>query len=158
LATNPRSVKRSVAATTLPPPVARLCRRLSGVFADDAVDAAPTYCHANVWGGFVFRAEWLERDDTGPGLIGITITHRVPMPIRLMRGVAGLALSRRQAEVCVLLAAGAMIDTIAERLGISRHTANEHARWIYNKLDVHSRAELVTRLLASPPADPASQG
>jgi DNA-binding CsgD family transcriptional regulator len=38
---------------------------------------------------------------------------------------------------------------IAERLGITRHTANEHGRSIYNKLDVHNRAELVNRLLSA---------
>ena len=32
--------------------------------------------------------------------------------------------------------------------GISKHTANEHARWIYNKLDVHSRSELVSKMLS----------
>ena len=34
-----------------------------------------------------------------------------------------------------------------KRLGISRHTAIAHGRWIYHKLDVHNRAELVNRLL-----------
>jgi DNA-binding CsgD family transcriptional regulator len=103
----------------------------------------------NVWGGFTFRAEWLSRDDVATGLIGITVRHKVPLPIKLMRNTQSLPLSRRQAEVCVLMATGASNDMIAERLGISKHTANEHGRWIYNKLDVHSRAELVSKLLSN---------
>ncbi len=32
---------------------------------------------------------------------------------------------------------------------ISKHTAIAHGRWIYNKLDVHNRAELVSKLLSN---------
>jgi DNA-binding CsgD family transcriptional regulator len=46
------------------------------------------------------------------------------------------------------MASGASNESIAQRLGISRHTAKEHGRWIYNKLDVHNRAELVAKLLS----------
>ena len=45
------------------------------------------------------------------------------------------------------MATGYTLEKIAERLGISRHTANEHGRWIYNKLDVHNRTELVNKVL-----------
>jgi DNA-binding CsgD family transcriptional regulator len=45
------------------------------------------------------------------------------------------------------MATGASNEEIAERLGISRHTAKQHGRWIYNKLDVHNRAELVSKIL-----------
>ena len=133
----------------LPPALVRLCRNLHRIFADDGSASAPIYDHSNVWGRFTFRAEWLDQGALGSGLIAITITHKVPLPIRLTRSVKKLPLSRRQAEVCVLLATGASNETVAERLGISKLTANEHARWIYNKLDVHSRAELVSKLLSN---------
>ena len=119
------------------------------IFSDDASASAPTCHHSNVWGGFTFRAQWLEKDDPASGLIAITISHKVPLPIRLMRNVQKLPLSRRQAEVCVLMATGASNEKVAERLGISKHTANEHGRWIYNKLDVHNRAELVSKILST---------
>jgi DNA-binding CsgD family transcriptional regulator len=148
LASSPRSVNGTFSRPdTLPPPVAQLCRNLSKVFSDDVPSSAPTYHHSNVWGGFTFRAQWLDQDEPASGLIGITISRKVALPIRLMRSAQKLSLSARQAEVCVLIATGASIETIAERLGISRHTANEHGKWIYHKVDVHTRAELVSKLL-----------
>lgn len=38
--------------------------------------------------------------------------------------------------------------TIAEKLGVSRHTAISHRRTIYAKLDVRNRAELVAKVLS----------
>jgi len=71
------------------------------------------------------------------------------LPITLTRSIGRQNLSRRQAEVCVLMATGCSHEAIADRLGISKHTANEHGRWIYQKLDVHNRAELVSKLLSA---------
>jgi DNA-binding CsgD family transcriptional regulator len=136
-------------SAVLPAPIARLCQSLSKVFSDGASASPPTYHHANVWGGFTFRAQWLDQDDPASGLIGITVSHKVPLPVRLIRSVTRLSLTRRQAQVCMLMASGISNDKIAEQLGISRHTAIAHGRWIYNKLDVHNRAELVSKLLSN---------
>jgi len=62
--------------------------------------------------------------------------------------VGELPLSRRQAEVCILVANGTSVDNIASQLGISKHTAVAHGRWIYNRLDVHNRTELANKLLS----------
>ena len=109
---------------------------------------APSYHCRNIWGGFNFRAQWLEGIEAASGLIAITVGHQEPLPIRLIRNAERLPLSRRQAEICVLMAAGFSHEKIAERLGISHHTVNEHGRWIYNKLDVHNRVELVNKVLS----------
>ncbi len=137
-------LKRSIA---LPPPLVRLCRDLARTFSDDATASAPTYHHQNVWGGFQFRAHWLDRSDPNSGLIGIAVNHKEPIAVRLIRRVGELPLTGRQAQACLLMAKGASYDRIADQLGISKHTAIAHARSIYNKLDVHNRAELVSRLL-----------
>ena len=151
LVTNPRSVSGTApgSSAVLPAPVARLCQSLYRIFLDDASASAPTYHHSNVWGVFVFRAQWLDQGDPASGLIGITISHKVPLPIRLIRGVKRFPLTRRQAQICILMATGASNDTIAQELGISKHTAIAHGRWIYNKLDVHNRSELVSKLLSN---------
>jgi len=52
-------------------------------------------------------------------------------------------LTNRELEVLNLLAHGAGTNTIAERLGVSRHTVHNHIAVMLNKLGVHSRAEAV---------------
>jgi DNA-binding CsgD family transcriptional regulator len=133
----------------LPAPVVRICGNLGRASSGDADASAPVYHHRNVRGGFRFRAEWLDGNDPACGIIAITVTHLEPLPLTLTRNVERLLLTRRQAEVCVLMATGYSHEKIAERLGISKHTAKEHGRWIYNTLDVHSRTELVSKILCA---------
>jgi DNA-binding CsgD family transcriptional regulator len=76
------------------------------------------------------------------------VIHKLPLPLSLTQSAQELPLSRRQVEVCVLMATGTSNEEIAERLGISRPTVKEHARWIYNKLDVHNCTELVSKISA----------
>ena len=135
--------------SSLPRPLVQLCRNLSQIFTEEPASVAPSFRCTNLWGGFTFRAQWLNGDETACGLIGITVTHEVPLPIRLMRTVRLLPLSRRQTEVCVLMAIGASSDLVATQLGISRNTALAHGRSIYDKLDVHNRSELLTKLLST---------
>jgi DNA-binding CsgD family transcriptional regulator len=68
----------------------------------------------------------------------------------LMRSIGHLHLSTRRAEVCFLMANGASMENIALRLGISTHTAVAHGRWIYERQNVHTRTELLNKLLAVP--------
>ncbi|MHC4393039.1 MAG: response regulator [Planctomycetota bacterium] len=52
-------------------------------------------------------------------------------------------LTRREREVCGLLAAGHTVPEIAGMIGISRKTVDVHKTRLMKKLDVHNRAELV---------------
>ena len=110
----------------------------------------PAYHCQNVWGAFTFHAQWLDEAEAPSGLIGITISHQEPLPIRLMRSIEHLQLSARRAEVGFLMANGASMENIALRLGISTHTAVAHGRWIYERLNVHTRTELLSKLLTVP--------
>jgi DNA-binding CsgD family transcriptional regulator len=132
----------------LPHPLVRICRDIFRIFSDDPVPSAPVYHHRNIWGGFRFEAQWLNASDPASGLIGITVSHQEPVGLRLARRVAELPLTRRQAQVCLLMANGHSNAAIAARIGIAKHTAITHGRWIYNRLDVHNRTELVNKLLA----------
>ena len=98
LATHPRNGPDTVFAGVdiLPPRLLRLCRDLGRVFADDPAAAAPSYHCRNVWGGFNFRAQWLDGIDAASGLIAVTVSHQEPLPIRLIRKVERLPLSRRR--------------------------------------------------------------
>ena len=150
LATHPRYVPDAAerGSAVLPPALAQICRDLVLVFEDKAPAAAPAYQCQNVWGGFSFRAQWLEGATPQSGLIGITVSHQEPLPIKLLRRASELPLSPRQAEISALMAQGHSLDEIAGRLGLSKHTAVAHGRTIYEKLGVHNRSELLGALLA----------
>jgi DNA-binding CsgD family transcriptional regulator len=66
--------------------------------------------------------------------------------------LAGLGLTRRQAEVLQLLASGASEDEIAVRLGISRRTAQKHLEHCYRRLGVNSRSKAAAIAWAAEPA------
>jgi LuxR family maltose regulon positive regulatory protein len=54
-------------------------------------------------------------------------------------------LTEREIEVLRLYAAGLTNEAIAHRLYVSRNTVKWYAKNIYRKLDVHSRAEALSR-------------
>lgn len=56
-------------------------------------------------------------------------------------------LSRREAEVVKYLCRGDTNKGIAERLFISKLTVKGHVRKIYQKMGVHNRATLVSKIL-----------
>jgi DNA-binding CsgD family transcriptional regulator len=133
----------------LPPAVVRICENLTRVLNNKNTTEAPEYHHRSVWGDFTFRAYRLDPTDASSSLVGVTVAHRQPLPIGLAWQISQLPLTARQAEVCFLMTVGLSYAEIAERLGISPHTAIAHSRLIYEKLDVSNRTELATKLLAS---------
>jgi DNA-binding CsgD family transcriptional regulator len=138
----------------LPPPVVRICRNLVRAFKERLAEdigeelAPPVWRHRNVWGGFTFRAYWLPAARGAPPLLGVTVHRQEPLPLRFLRRMGDLPLSAREGEACLLLLAGHSRPTIAERLGVSQHTAIGHVRNIYAKLNVRNRAELAAKVLS----------
>ena len=57
------------------------------------------------------------------------------------------SLTRREAELLELLAAGCRHSEAAQRLGVSPHTVNSHAKNIYRKLGVRSAVAAVALAL-----------
>ena len=70
-------------------------------------------------------------------------TGAAPASVRLQ---AAYGMTPREAEVAMLLAEGCSNTTVAQRLGISPHTARHHTQRVLGKLGVHSRAEAGARL------------
>jgi PAS domain S-box-containing protein len=58
---------------------------------------------------------------------------------------AAVDLTPREVEVLRLLAAGSTTAKLADQLGISRTTANNHVQHIMKKLSAHSRLEAIRR-------------
>lgn len=74
-------------------------------------------------------------------------------PALLVDGIATKfrTLSRREAEVCSLVAHRLDTSEIAECLSISRRTVEKHLEKIFQKLSVQSRGQLRRRLGVLPP-------
>jgi DNA-binding NarL/FixJ family response regulator len=60
------------------------------------------------------------------------------------------ALSPREQSVLDLLSKGYLYKEIAESLGVSVPTVNTYIRRIYEKLQVHSRSQAITKYLKKP--------
>lgn len=57
--------------------------------------------------------------------------------------VVSQSLTKREREVCRMLAMGHTVPEIAKIIGISRKTVDVHKTRLMKKLDIHNRAELV---------------
>lgn len=66
--------------------------------------------------------------------------------------LAAHGLTPREVDVARLVLRGTPTATIADTLHISRHTVQDHLKAIFDKVGVHSRRELVGRLLGAPPS------
>ena len=68
---------------------------------------------------------------------------QVDLEARCTALAAAHKLSRREEEVLALLAKGRSVPFIAEEFTVSKGTVKTHVRHIYEKLDVHSKQELL---------------
>jgi DNA-binding CsgD family transcriptional regulator len=92
-------------------------------------------------------------DDAEPKLNGhVMLTGRLQQPLYAEQPDAALtqrlaSLSRREQDVARLVLDGLPTREIAQRLFISERTVETHLANIFDKLDVHSRGDLVDSLL-----------
>lgn len=70
-----------------------------------------------------------------------------PSPQDILKVAYSYGLQKRETEVLELLRDGASVKKIATHMNISGHTVNQHLRSIYRKLDVHSRAQAVGKVI-----------
>ena len=89
----------------------------------------------------------------GPGLanLGVALIVQVVSHAPTLESSkerwAYFGLTARETEVARLLVQGGSYKSIAHRLGVSIDTVRSHIRHVYAKLDVHSLAEAVNRML-----------
>ncbi len=85
----------------------------------------------------------------GKGVLDPDVTGRVMQAIaRNELSNSDVGLSQREIEVLRLLATGKTTTAIARTLFISENTVKTHVRRIFEKLDVHNRAEAVSKALS----------
>ena len=87
------------------------------------------------------RCETRAEGDIGSGLEPETVLHAADDG-GIARLIAGFGLTRREAEVALMLAEGKSKAAIAELLVLSENTVRGYAKNAYAKMDVHSKREL----------------
>jgi len=91
------------------------------------------------------HAAALREDGPGPGTVAVTLAPADAAELEPLR-LALHGLTPREREVAQLLTRGATNEEIARALWISRYTVKDHAKAVYAKLGVGSRAELTAKL------------
>ena len=91
------------------------------------------------------QAASLRGDDPGQDSVAVTLAPASAAELEPLR-LALYDLTPREREVAKLLVRGATNDEIARALWISRYTVKDHAKAVYAKLQVASRAELSAKL------------
>lgn len=79
------------------------------------------------------------------GLLGIVVEPAGPPEIAQLV-LTGYGLSAREQEIAHAVLRGASTRSIASQLSISPHTVQDHLKAIFDKLDVRSRRDLVSRI------------
>jgi DNA-binding CsgD family transcriptional regulator len=132
--------------SVLPPELMRLCHQLRELIEGHAAPPPATSLE-NQWGRFAFRAYWLEQYRGGNSLIGISVQHQELRALALLARLKSTTLSEKQKQVILLLANGESHAAIGADLNVTINTANYHVKQVYEKLDIHSRSEMLAKLL-----------
>ncbi|RWO70198.1 MAG: LuxR family transcriptional regulator [Mesorhizobium sp.] len=96
--------------------------------------------------GFSIAGERLELDPSQRGALGLVAAYALGHAIEIREGPVPrqpVRLSPRQHDVLRWAAEGLTVDEIADRLGVSSHTADTHLRAVREKLGVTSTVRAV---------------
>jgi DNA-binding CsgD family transcriptional regulator len=114
----------------------------------------PTLTMCNAWGEFKLRG-FLIKDLSGnrANQIGLNIRWQEPFLLKLFHRIRNLTLTPRQETVGLLYAAGDPHQTIADKLNLSLYTVKEHVGDINERLNIHSRADLIELIICDKSSD-----
>ncbi|MFL9913396.1 helix-turn-helix transcriptional regulator [Paraburkholderia sp. RL17-337-BIB-A] len=127
----------------LPDWLTPLVANFNGIWRGGAA-APPTHERCNAAGRFTFKAYRFDHADamTDHTLIAIYAEHFAPLALEIETRGFQLGLSERQRQLCTYLLFERPHGDIAQLMGIRESTVIDHVRKIYEKLDVHSVAQL----------------
>jgi DNA-binding NarL/FixJ family response regulator len=86
-------------------------------------------------------------DDALDASVRAVAAGQLAVPAALVRQIAPRPLSHREKQVLGLVVEGCTNREIAQRLFVAESTVKTHLASVFAKLDAHSRAELVARVL-----------
>lgn len=120
------------------------------------VDDQPARARVHLGGGrwITARADRWQAAQ-GPPLIAVSLEETAPRD-RLEVYTRAHGLTERETEVVGLLALGLDTHAVADRLGLSPHTVQDHLKSVFDRTGIRSRAVLLSRALGVP--DPAGSG
>lgn len=136
--------------------VAARARSLARDFAGGGSLGVPPESEARIAtddGDFILRVALLPEGLLSGSPAVAVMVHPTSLPalpdVSTLRSAHGL--TKREAEVALLLAQGATRDQVAETLGISPHTARAHTEKVFAKLGVTTRSAVAVAILKGPP-------
>lgn len=142
----------------MPEELLEMLRSMHRINHGECRDRPPVLDKISPWGRFSFRTHILDATPENVAdcisarahvhAYGITVTHEIPLALRLLEAVRKTKLPQRQREICYWLARGNSHREIADRYGISINTAIYHSRQIYTQFNAGNRKELTAILLA----------
>jgi DNA-binding CsgD family transcriptional regulator len=149
LSINPHIASSQKNIIELPDPLKAICENLRAVLRGKP-SPPPVMFHASPWGGFTFRAFWLNNiDGQEAAFISLVIERHIPKPLKLIQSMQMYELTFKEREVCLLLSQGFSHAEIALQMQIKPNTVIDYVRNIYSKLDVHNHNELFKMLEVS---------
>lgn len=130
-----------------PARLAQLCNSLIAVFAGRSSALPPVWHHQNSWGRFCFRAHWLDQTEpSNSSAIGITVTHQIPLPVKLVQLQEQLSLSQQQLDLCLLLVSGLSYFKIGKQLGQTEISVVSQSKRIYHTHGTRTREDFTAKL------------
>jgi PAS domain S-box-containing protein len=93
-----------------------------------------------------YHVKKISTDHSSP--LEIILVERLPDIICIKDQLKQHDLTSRQEEVALLAAVGYSNKEIAEKLFISEYTVNDHLKEIFQKIDIHKRSELCSKILS----------
>jgi DNA-binding CsgD family transcriptional regulator len=108
----------------------------------------PTLTTNNGWGKFILHGFLIKGKMGLPSQqLGFNIHWQEPYVLKLFHRIKILNLTPRQQTVGLLYAKGDPQQSIANKLDLSIYTVKEHIKNFSNQLQIHSRGDLIERIL-----------
>lgn len=102
----------------------------------------------SAWGQFAFYAHPLvDEEGQRETHVCLNINWLTPIPLKMYQNIGVLNLTPRQQIISLLYAAGDPTKLIAQKLKLSLYTVKEHIQNIFERLDIHTRADLMQRII-----------